>query len=850
MIRANQYDSGEIWRFTLFDEDGVKYIPSSAIILGTTMSGTLVTRDATIEDDKVIVEESRSMTQSPGLNLFELVIDGGSHGTSNFIVAVEPRPNKVFLSENDLQTMEKAIEAGASVGDIKTQVEANTNAIESERTARQTANNALQGNINSEAATRASADSNLQAQINQIIAPSGEAPSAAEVQNARIGADGVTYDTLGNAIRGQVGDLKSDLGNTAFMDNPMEHFEMGNISIGESGWWYSSSDTRVRTKERTEIHAYKGDVIGLTSYADARYYLGWKRPDGTYGYNGWRTSDFTVEEEGEYIVLICNLSDRTQSDKTALASLFKFRAVAFERITANSTSIKTLSLLNPIEYKGFIADDGTIGGYSAEYREKHTNGYNCKVGDEFKILWEANSVHNFWLAYALYDENGAFLSRITLASGAKDYYENKIVISNESARYIKFTYRTFDDANIQIYSDYNLVGYDLLSKDLEEQIAKSNLNDSLATILPTLGGYPHIDTMTKKLTIPNGTLLLLKNAVGGAFYINMASGSDAVIDYSFSDSSALKFYFNYIDKTYSVKKYNEQCPANSVLVCALRSNYWGGEPKASMSCPYIIDGKPFGILINDNSNIKSVNHRGFNTIAPENTLPAYRLSRQNGFSYVETDVSFTSDGVAVLLHDDTINRTARNADGTPISETINIADITYAQALTYDFGIWKESAYAGTRIPTLEEFVVLCRNIGLHPYIELKAGTQQRVEKIVEIVKACGMADNVSWISFSNTLLSYVKSVSPKARLGYVVGSVTSEVIETAQSLKTTENEVFIDSESYTSEECELCKNGDFPMEVWTVDNKDTILNMNPYITGVTSDSLKAGLILYTANIS
>ena len=85
------------------------------------------------------------------------------------------------------------------------------NNINAEAAARQTANNILQGNINSEAATRASADSNLQSQITQIIAPSGEAPSAAEVQNARIGADGVTYDTLGNAIRGQVGVLSKSI---------------------------------------------------------------------------------------------------------------------------------------------------------------------------------------------------------------------------------------------------------------------------------------------------------------------------------------------------------------------------------------------------------------------------------------------------------------------------------------------------------------------------------------------------------------------------------------------------------------------------------------------------------------
>jgi hypothetical protein len=89
------------------------------------------------------------------------------------------------------------------------------NNINAEATARQTADNTLQGNINSEASTRASADSNLQSQINQIVAPSGEAPSAAEVQNARIGANGETYDTLGNAIRTQVTDLKSAFDNTS-----------------------------------------------------------------------------------------------------------------------------------------------------------------------------------------------------------------------------------------------------------------------------------------------------------------------------------------------------------------------------------------------------------------------------------------------------------------------------------------------------------------------------------------------------------------------------------------------------------------------------------------------------------
>ena len=47
--------------------------------------------------------------------------------------------------------------------------------------------------------------------IDQLVAPTGEAPSEAEILDARVGANGVTYDALGNAIRGQVSDLTNDL---------------------------------------------------------------------------------------------------------------------------------------------------------------------------------------------------------------------------------------------------------------------------------------------------------------------------------------------------------------------------------------------------------------------------------------------------------------------------------------------------------------------------------------------------------------------------------------------------------------------------------------------------------------
>ena len=248
--------------------------------------------------------------------------------------------------------------------------------------------------------------------------------------------------------------------------------------------------------------------------------------------------------------------------------------------------------------------------------------------------------------------------------------------------------------------------------------------------------------------------------------------------------------------------------------------------------------------------IKSINHRGFGRTAPENTLPAFKLSAKYGWKYVETDVRFTSDGVAVLLHDETINRTARNSDGTEISSTININDITYDQALTYDFGIWMGGQYAGTKIPTLEEFLFLCKKLSLNAYLELKSYVEADIERIVNIVNRCGMNDYVSYICFDSAALSIVLSKNPKARVG-VLGDVDSNMITTMSNMKTEHNEVFIDSDirSITTELIDQIAAAKIPLEVYTINGSDEYDSIDKYVTGVTSDYIVAGRDLYDLNI-
>lgn len=266
---------------------------------------------------------------------------------------------------------------------------------------------------------------------------------------------------------------------------------------------------------------------------------------------------------------------------------------------------------------------------------------------------------------------------------------------------------------------------------------------------------------------------------------------------------------------------------------------------------YDLDGNIIAIdsemNLDYDASVISVNHRGYSTVAPENTLPAYILSRKMGFNYVETDISFTSDGVPMLLHDSTIDRTS-NGSGT-------LSQMTYEQVRQYDFGSWKSSAYAGTVIPTLAEFLALCKAIMLHPYLELKSNgayTQAQIEQIVDMVESYGLKEKVTYISFSDTFLGYVKAYDPSARLGFLKGSYASGDVSTCVGLKTTTNKVFYDvsHSAITQSVCDAFMAQDIPIEAWTVNSAETMLGLNKYVSGITSDNLIAGKVLYNDAMS
>ena len=237
--------------------------------------------------------------------------------------------------------------------------------------------------------------------------------------------------------------------------------------------------------------------------------------------------------------------------------------------------------------------------------------------------------------------------------------------------------------------------------------------------------------------------------------------------------------------------------------------------------------------------LRGVNHRGYNITAPENTLPAFILSRLRGFKYVETDVRFTSDGIPVLLHDETVDRTS-NGNG-------KIRDLSFDEVRKLDFGSWKASEYEGTPIPTFEEFLSLCRDIGLEPNIELKLGTKEQIQQLVDLVEEYGLKGKATYISFSLQLLKYVVEKDPRARVGFVSSRVNDSVVQNAISLRTGENEVYVGSADYSDNTILLCKSAGLPLSVYVINTVELVLSLPSYVSSVTSNGLHAGRVIYEA---
>lgn len=98
---------------------------------------------------------------------------------------------------------------------------------------------------------------------------------------------------------------------------------------------------------------------------------------------------------------------------------------------------------------------------------------------------------------------------------------------------------------------------------------------------------------------------------------------------------------------------------------------------------------------------KTIAHRGAGKLAPENTLAAIRHGVSHGYRATEIDVKLSGDGVSLLMHDDSVDRTT-NGRGF-------VGNKSWHELATLDAGGWHSASFAGEPIPTYANVIAYCR---------------------------------------------------------------------------------------------------------------------------------------------
>lgn len=150
-----------------------------------------------------------------------------------------------------------------------------------------------------------------------------------------------------------------------------------------------------------------------------------------------------------------------------------------------------------------------------------------------------------------------------------------------------------------------------------------------------------------------------------------------------------------------------------------------------------------------------ISHRGAAAIAPENTLRAMQVAFEQDVEFVETDVQLTADGVPILMHDPTLDRTT-NGSGA-------VAAHTLAEIKALDAGSWFGAEFAGETVPTLEEFVEVLEPTTTRALVELKGIWQpEQVETLVEFLRSHYLVNRVALQSFEVPTLEMLRETAPE----------------------------------------------------------------------------------------
>ncbi len=215
-------------------------------------------------------------------------------------------------------------------------------------------------------------------------------------------------------------------------------------------------------------------------------------------------------------------------------------------------------------------------------------------------------------------------------------------------------------------------------------------------------------------------------------------------------------------------------------------------------------------------------HRGASAERPENTLPAFALAMELGVDGIELDVHLSLDGVPVVIHDESVDRTT-NGSG-------NVADLDVAALQLLDAG-------GGAPIPTLAQVLDLVGG-ALHVDIEVKAAAAADAV----LAETAGRPDlRFAISSFDHDVLRHVRSRDAGIELWPLIAGVSTAAIATATDLGAPRLAAY--DPMLNQDIIELAGKNGLEIWVWTVNDPDRADELaNWGATGICTDDPRAML--------
>ncbi len=211
-------------------------------------------------------------------------------------------------------------------------------------------------------------------------------------------------------------------------------------------------------------------------------------------------------------------------------------------------------------------------------------------------------------------------------------------------------------------------------------------------------------------------------------------------------------------------------------------------------------------------------HRGMSSLAPENTLAAFKKCREFGLHWAECDVDALADGTVVVSHDDTLDR-CTNRSG-------SLYDLTVDDLQDIDAGSWFSGAFTNEPMPKLGQLIALVNQEKLHLNIEIKAcriGWKQTLVLIDGVIRELEKLDTPRELiisSFNHLALYEFKQRRPQTRIACLFDRYTFKKTDWLSVMQACQAEsIHIEDEGLTEEIIKEIKQQGYVVRVYTVNN-------------------------------